>query len=230
MGSLTLKVIRDLVILDCGIQANPQFPPVRVNKEINLAQYYVQMQLNGLGMKHWEKVGNGNVLMGSFAGTPCRLITVSSDLPDMLEMPGAIKYITTTGVGGVNGIGFEVDDRQFLKQMLNTYSAPSLTEPIFCRVGGQIFAAPNTISTIQFTYYKRVAPLTTDASLSEIPDEYEDFILARAEFQIKNKMGLIKDAVLESKAIDNAIAEAYNKYLGAIEQAHQKDSVRPKAE
>jgi hypothetical protein len=52
---MTLKQFRDIGILKTGIEGHRLFPEARLNFMINKSMKFVQVQLNGLGYKRWEK-------------------------------------------------------------------------------------------------------------------------------------------------------------------------------
>ena len=88
----TLKELRDQIVIDSGVQGNPKFPILRLNRIINLACRYVQTELNGLGMKKWESsVALGTPSSGTFGGTSIKKVAIST-LINMLESPNSILF------------------------------------------------------------------------------------------------------------------------------------------
>ena len=88
---MSLAQFRDQVELGANIKGDPDFGVTRVNRKINLACRYVQIQLNGLGFKKWETAMPITPLAGTFSGAAIKKIGVNN-LTNMLESPRSIPF------------------------------------------------------------------------------------------------------------------------------------------
>lgn len=211
----TLLQLRDQVIIDAGIANNPNFPTLRLNRLVNLAQRYVQAQLNGLGMKKWEaKITIGTPSSGSFGGGTNNVKTFAvTALTNMLESPNSIKFIQTTGATS-NSIAYPVDDNVFLEQIENSYLAPTEKKPIFTRLAGTVLLSPSTITGGDAYYYKAITDLSADADTSEIPLEFEEFVIKKVVMDIQEILGLLQDKELKARQLEKDLSDVYQKFLG----------------
>lgn len=211
----TLLQFRDQVIIDAGIASNPNFPTLRLNRLINLAQRYVQAQLNGLGMKKWEaKISIGTPSAASFGGGTNNVKSFAvTTLTNMLESPNSIKFIQTTGATN-NSIAYPVDDNVFLEQIENTYLAPSEKKPIFTRLAGNVLLSPATITAGDAYYYKAITDLSADSDASEIPLEFEEFVIKKTVMDVQEIMGLLQDKEMKSRQLEKDLTDVYQRFLG----------------
>lgn len=218
--SATLKQLRDQIVLDYQITGSEQFPDARLDRLINLAQRYVQLQLNGLGLKKWEKTAALTLASANFAGQTLMQASVPAD---MLENPRAIRFITTVkqteGASDVYGQAKELDESVLLKVLLNTYQVPTNTDPVFVRMNNKLYIAPGTIDSADIYYYKIVPDLASDSSATEIPAEFEEFIVKRVGVEVDSIVGKIKDKESAIQEINNQISLTYQKFLGSAQQA-----------
>lgn len=209
----TLKELRDQVIIDAGIEGQPKFPIPRLNRMINIAQRYVQTNLNGLGMKKWETSSGLILLPRSFAGQSVLISELSSNCPNMLESPNSIIFIETTSDPGQNGLAYPVSVDKFLEQLKNTYLAPTYSNPVFMRLANRIYLAPISILEATAYYYKAVADLTADSSQTEIPIEFEEFIIKKTVLDINDILGKIESKELAQRQIEKEMFNVYEKFL-----------------
>lgn len=212
MGA-TLLQIRDQIIIDAGIEGNPKFPSLRLNRLVNLAQRRVQTQLNGLGMRKWESSDSLTLSAGTFNNVNIKTAPLSTDCPNMLESPNSIIFIECTGVSS-SGLAYEIDKDRFAEQLANTYLAPVEKQPIFMRLAQKIYIAPATVATATAYYYKAVTDLSADADATEIPLEFEEFIIKNVIIEIDYVLGKIADKNSAQNQLSNEIAQAYEKFLG----------------
>lgn len=212
----TLKEYRDQCIIDSGVSGNPLFPILRLNRMINLAQRYVQTNLNGLGMKKWETSDELTLSASTtFSGGGVRKSSLAVDCPNMLESPNSIMFIATTDSGtSTDAIAYEVDRKNFQDQLLNTYLSPTEKKPIFMRLANFIYLAPSTIDTATAYYYKAVADLTSDSSSTEIPLEFEELVIKKVVLEIEAILGKIQDKVVATQQLEKDIQTTYEKYIG----------------
>lgn len=209
----TLKEFRDQITIDAGVSGNPLFPILRLNKMINLAQRYVQTNLNGLGMKKWETSDTLTLADGLFGGVTVLKSNLSTDCPNMLESPNSIIFIDTEG-SGASSIAYEVDRKNFQEQLLNPYLTSTESKPIFMRLANFIWLMPSTISDAIAYYYKAVADLSSDSASTEIPLEFEELVIKKVVLEIEAILGKIQDKVLATQQLEKDIQATYEKYIG----------------
>jgi len=209
---MTLKEMRDQVKLDGDVLSAPEFPDARLNNIINQAQKFVQIELNGLGMKKWESIGSGAVNPIQFGG----FSMVYSDVPtDMLESPKSIIQVEV-GDGGNSGIAKEVGQTNLYDILSNTFLVPTIAQPVFARIDNKIYFSPNTISVAQYHYYKRATDLSGDTDVSEIPDEFTEYIIRRSVSQVEKALGKTQESLAKENDLRNDIAGAYEKFVGRM--------------
>jgi len=210
----TLLQLRDQIIIDTGILGNPDFSVARLNRMINLAQRYVQSQLHALGMKKWEKMYPLTLSSSNFSGNSVKVASVTTNLPDMLESPKSIIFIATSDATSTYyGNAFEVSVKEFKEQLGNSYLAPTLVKPIFTRLAGFIYLSPDTITDASALYYRVVTDLSTDASSTEIPSEFEEFIIKKVSLEIDSILGKIQEKQVAEQQLDKEIITSYQNFL-----------------
>ena len=212
----TLLQLRDQIIIDAGVSANPLFPIARLNRMINLAQRYVQTNLNGLGMKKWETSDALTLTptLTAFAGVNAQVSNLSTDCPNMLESPNSILFITTLDSSANYGIAYEVEIKAFQEQLLNTYLAPTTLKPVFMRLVNKIYLFPADIASAVAYYCKAVTDLSSDSGTTEIPLEFEDFVIKKVVLDIDDILGKIQDKQIAEVSLEKDIRSSYEKYLG----------------
>lgn len=211
--SATLKQLREQVILKTGIQGNPKFPPTWLNQKINLAQRYVQTELNGLGMKKWESsITIGTPSAATYAGVSIKKVATSV-LTNMLESPNSIMQIETTD-STTAGVAREVSVDDFEEIISNSYTAPTLAKPAFMRLANSVWLSPATITSGTAYYYKVVTDLTADDGVTEIPMEFEEFIVKRVALDVDEDNNKLQDKETALKQLSGEINSAYDKFLG----------------
>ena len=213
----TLKELRDQCIIDSGVAGQPLFPTTRLDRMINLGQRYVQTSLNGLGMKKWESSDELTLVAGTFGGISLKKSNLATDCPGMLESPNSIIFIETVGSpfdAYTVSIAYEVDPKSFNEQLNNTYLVPTLTKPVFIRLANYIWIAPSTIMVATAYYYKGVADLTSDSAVTEIPLEFENFIIKKVVLDIDDILGKLQDKELAQRQLEKDIQATYETYLG----------------
>ena len=226
----TLLQLRDEIILSAGIKGNPDFPPTLLNRKINHAQRYVQTELNGLGMKKWETsqsitAGLTAAAYNSSSNNVKKVAVGQTYFLNMLESPKSIIHIETNDSSDPPnyGIAREVPIQNFEESLANTYLVPTTKKPIFIRLSGYVWLAPVGIAAATAHYYKAVADLSTDASSTEIPIEFEDFIIKKTVLEIKIMKGEVQDVQLKQAELDKEIQSSYEKFLGKMQEIQRVD-------
>lgn len=207
----TLLQLRDELIIRADVRNHPQFPPTRLTRMLNHAQRYVQTQLNGLGMKKWEASTALSSLTSSYFGAVQVVTKTITTLTNMLESPASIMFIETTD-GSTKGIAYPVDPDVFQEQIANTYLAPTIAKPVFTRLAGNIILAPNTITSGTAYYYKAITDLSSDSDITEIPTEYEDFILQKAIIEIESDLNKIQNKENKIQALESNLQTVWEKF------------------
>jgi hypothetical protein len=209
----TLLTLRDQLIIDAGVEGDPKFPTPRLNRLINLAQKYVQTELNGLGSKKFE--ANDNLTLNStiFAGVSLkRSALLGSDCPNILETPSSVLFVDCND-GSDYGVAYEVDKDRFLEQISNTFLTSTAKQPIFMRLANYIWIAPSAITTAKAYYYKTIANLSSDSDVTEIPAEFEEYIIKKAKLEIDTILGKIQEKELAGSELQRGLQSAYEKFL-----------------
>jgi len=291
---MSLTQFRDQVELSANIKGDPDFGVTRINRKINLACRYVQIQLNGLGFKKWETAMPITPLAGTFAGIAIKKVGVNS-LSNMLESPRSIPFIEVTD-GSLFGVAFPTDANKFKSKVVNSYDQATMKDPVFTRLANMILLTPVGIISGTAYYYKCIndlldttltitaatagsgivtvtcvnhgltdgdtisiagvtgmtdlnstfqvivtasntftVPLTTIQTwtaggtitvYSQIPMEFEDFIVRKVVMDIGIDQGKIqnKDNVL--KEFDNDLTNTYNKFFGTIQSENMNNNVQ----
>lgn len=224
--SATLKELRDQIIIDSNIAGDPRFPITRLNRILNLAQRYVQTELNGLGMKKWEDatlIIKDDLETEPFAGKPVTIIPLSgSALSRMLESPASVLFIEANSASGT-GIGYEVKPEKFAEQIHNHYLQPTELKPVFMRLANKLWVSPANALSIRVFYYRGVSDLAADTDLSEIPVEFEEFLIKKGVLEVQAILGLLEEKEVKARSLEREIASAYEKFLGKQREQGRTD-------
>ena len=226
--SSTLLQLRDQIILDAQIEGSPDFPIARLNRIINFAQRYVQTQLNGLGMKKWESSDSLSLTNRTWVGLSVGTANLSSDCSNMLEMPGSIKYIHCVDGSSNDGLAKELDDRRFYEIVSNTYTAPTVAEPAFMRLAQRIYIYPAPTTATAY-YYKAITDLSSNTDTTEIPVEFEEFIVKRSVLEVDDIKGKLQDKELALRQLDKEIRETHERHfmkLASMQEVSKKDNAK----
>jgi len=289
---LSLTSYRDQIVNDSDVKADPNFGITRLNRIVNLAQRYVQAQLNGLGFKKFETSMPVTLIAGTFVGQAILKFGIDA-LVNMLESPRSILFIDVTD-GTKFGLANPVDANRFKDQLVNTYSTPTILDPAFTRLANVVLLAPSSITSATVYYYKVIrdltdavtnisnavagsgivtitstnhglsngdivtitgvsgmvdlnstwmvmvlssntftVPLTTVLGYSyggsftvnsQIPMEFEDFVIRKAVMDIKFDKGQITDKTSAMSEYNNDLTNIFNKFYGTVsnEDINQK--------
>ena len=217
-------MLRDQLIIDAGVEGDPKFPSPRLNRLLNLAQRYVQTELNGLGSKKWEAVDALTLGSGTFVGVNIKKSAVlGTDCPNMLETPSSILFIDCND-GSTYGVAYEVDKDRFLEQISNTYLSSTLKQPIFMRLANYIWLSPATITAASAYYYKAITDLSGDSDVTEIPAEFEEYIIRKAKLEIDAILGKVQEKEMASSELQKDLSSAYEKFLSKQQQEPNRAS------
>ncbi len=204
----TLVQLRDEIYADIPqILGHEKFPQARINRYINEGQWFVQVELNGLGMKKWEKTGSLTLAPATIAGLSVQQAAVP---PDLLESPTSIMMIDC-GTGIAPGPGIEM--RQIVANWGNSFMVPTSAQPAFCRAANMINIFPATISAATAYYLGALVALVADTDPCQIPTEFEKFVIEHAESSVRRSLGTLQDMKVAEAEIAKNIEEQYQKFL-----------------
>ena len=225
----TLLQLRDQLIIDAGVEGNPKFPIPRLNRLINLAQRYVQTELNGLGMKKFETTDSLTLVASTFAGYSVKKSAlIGTDCPNMLETPSSISFVDCSD-GVTYGIAYEVDKDKFLETAKNSLLAPTLKEPVFIRLANYLWLLPSTITTATAYYYKGITDLSSDSTETEIPAEFEEYIIKKAKLEIDTILEKIQEKELASVDLQKDLMSAYQSFLSKQQEFNRANQQEMKS-
>lgn len=214
MAKRTLISYIDLLKIERPqIKGHKDFPRLILNRIVNDAYKYIQIQLAHLGIKQWEATDVLTLSSGTLASQSVKTADLSTDCPNRLfENNDVIKYIETTGVT-YNGIATFIEDSDFVNMLRNPYKSPTEYEPKFTRKNNLILISPSTITAGTAVYYKTVTDLSADADATTVPENYEDFIIKKALIDI--------DAILENIQVKEEVMNELNNNIQKTFQAFE---------
>lgn len=292
--SVSLLQLRDQIVLDADVKGDPLFGITRLNRIINLAQRYVQAQLNGLGFKKFETSMPVTLIAGTFVGQNVKKFGLNA-LTNILESPRSIIFIEVSD-GTSYGMAYPVDANKFKDQVVNVYAQPTILDPAFTRLANLVLLTPSTITTATAYYYKVIKDLT-DATISitgatyatglvtvtatnhglttgdlitisgvvgmtdlnstfmvtvtasntftvvlttvqsyssggaitvysQIPTEFEDFIIRKAVMDIGFDQGKIKDKANAMTELNNDLTQIFSKFYGTVQNENMNQQAQ----
>lgn len=212
MGA-TLLNLREAVRTDYKLDGDANFPISRMTWLINQAQRYVQIQLNGLGIKKWEMVvPNVSLISHTFAGFTLQSFNTST-LTNLAESPKSIRFIEVTDASSNNGLAFEVDEKFAFEHLNNSILAPTIKDPFFWRMDNVIYLAPSTVAGCITHFYGVVTDLVADTDITEIPVEFTETIIKRVGIEVDAIRGRLQDKQAAIDGLSNSITEVWQKYM-----------------
>ena len=221
----TLKQIRDKVILDRPkLIGNIDFPEARLTKEINLAQRYVQSEIAGIGFYKWQTsyAVTAGLTAGTHAGYNIKTVAINvTYFPNMLETPKSIRYFDIDD-GTTKGIAKEVAEEHLQEKLGNTFGAPTLKQGAFARIDNSVILAPSTITAATAHYYKIVADLSGDTDITEIPTEFESFVIKKVLIEVDDIMGDLSNKASAVQQLANEIQATYQGIANRMNATSQK--------
>lgn len=213
--SATLKQLRDKVIIDRpNLIGHPDFPDARLNKELNLAQRYVQTEIAGIGFYKWQASASATAGLSAttHAGVNVKTVPINATyFPNMLESPKSIRYFDISD-GSTSGIAREVAEQNLQEKLSNTYTAPTLKQGSFTRIDNNVILAPSTITTATVHFLKVVTDLSSDSDTTEIPPEFEGFILKKVLIELDDILGKLDSKASAMQQLGMDIQKAYQEY------------------
>ena len=200
---MTRKEIREKVEIDAGILGHEMFPQARLNEMIDQAQRYVQIKLNGVGLKKWASTYSpASYNSSTWAGYEVTYVSLPSDFLEGHDIINA-----TTTASGVTGYAVEVKNQDFEERLRNSYTTPTTKYPVLTRMDNRYYIYPR-VTNATLRYYKRVSDLSTDSSTPGIPLEYHDMIVDKVVLEVK-KILHNQEYVLEDRKLDKEIENAF---------------------
>lgn len=212
----TLLNLREQIRLDYKLEGDPNFPITRLTLMINQAQRYVQIQLNGLGFKKWEKIAT--LTLGPNVFVNKSLMNAALSLtPDMIESPKSIRFVEV-GDGTTYGLAYEVSEAFAYEHLNNSLLAPTIKDPFFFRMDNFIWLAPSTILTGTLHYYAVITDLAADTDATQIPTEFVQYITKRVGIEIDAIRGLIVNKDNAIAGLSDQITGAWQKFMNTQQQ------------
>lgn len=203
----TLQNLRDEIYADLPqIAGQKRFPTTRLNRYINEAQWFVQVELNGLGMKKWEFSASLTLSAATIFGISVKQASVPIDI---LESPTSILGIDCV-TGWAWGPG--VDINAVAQKWISTTETPTATQPEFCRLSGKIDIFPSSISSATIYYLQRLPSLALDNDTISVPDEFVKFVIQHAEDDVRRALGELQNIKQAEAEIAKNIAEQVEKF------------------
>jgi hypothetical protein len=151
-------------------------------------------------------------------------------LNDLLETPSSILFIDCDYLlvaAHSYGLAYEVDKDRFKEALSNTYLAPTKKNPIFMRLNNKIWISPLTDSSyllnqVTVYYYKVITDISAivspatdaDQNTTEIPVEFEEYVIKKAKLEIDTILERIMDKTLASRQLQSEITSAYKNFVG----------------
>lgn len=186
---MTLAQIRNFILTEVPeIIGHEDYPNVRLNQMINFAQREVQRQLSSLGYKKWIKEASPTTTTTTYAGDTVLRFTVPTD---MLESPDSIIELPCSGTSeGSSTYAYarEVNIDLWREQVANLFLRPTSKRPAYFRLGNVIMVSQGSgtiLSECSIIYEYIVTDLSSDSSTTEIPAEFEEFIIKKVVYEIK---------------------------------------------
>ena len=167
----------------------------------------------------WGSGGSVNTVAltsASFIGKSVQSVSVSS-LVNMAESPNALRFAEVSD-GTDYGFAKEVNEQFAFEHLNNPYFSPTVKNPFYFRVSGNIYFAPATINAAKVHYYRVIADLSADSDVTEMPTEFVEFIIKRAGVEIQFMKNEIKDKDSAISAVNDSITQAYSKFLDKTAQ------------
>jgi hypothetical protein len=144
---------------------------------------------------------------------------VNSPIPvNMLESSSSIIMVDVTDGSSRGTTKLEYSPTQFESACSNSYMAQTIKEAAYMRLANYIYFYPATIITAILYYFCALADLVSDADTSQMPVEFEDFVIQKLVNDIKADLGEIKDVQAADAAVANAISDAFNKAVSTSAQ------------
>jgi hypothetical protein len=146
---ITLLNYREQIQIDYKVDGDPNFPASRILVFINQAQRFVQMQLNGLGIKRWEKATRFTTPVSVTNGT---------------LVSGQIYTITTAGTADFSNVAIvlsgTINTNGCIFQASGNIAPTSWTGATLTTVGltpSAFISGTNNAQSIQLSYLPSLA-------------------------------------------------------------------------
>lgn len=213
---MTLLQLRSMIYIDLPqLENNPDFPPARVNQMINFAQREIQRQLSTLGLKRWTKqtsVSGASLGDAILFGLACKVVSTPSTMLMSVNPISSIDlYNSTTFLGVAREVNLEL----FKEIGNNLFLKPGSKDSYFAILGNSvyIFDFNDILSDIIITHEYIVPDLSSDAGVTEIPAEYEEYIIKRVILEAKGILGMIQDKEIARNEFMQQLSDAYSKFV-----------------
>lgn len=184
-----------------------------------------QTQFTTAELKQWLNAGQQDVanrldnITSRWFGATCEIATVLDqeeyDLPDDVRRVRSVGYKTAADGEHAQCMAMDVVNRG--ATLNNTFYKPSASQPFWYQWGKKLGVLPKPTAAmpdgIKVWYFKRLPMLVNDDDESEIPLEYQNLIVLRAQIIAAPKFG--QDPSL--------LAQMYNAEFEAIRNIWQNN-------
>jgi hypothetical protein len=181
---MTAKALYEQVQLDAGVLHEAYWQGSRITNMLNQAQDWLQGELIKQGFLNWKKEATLTFSSDSFQNTG----VAKADAPSDWHKDMPIEQIMNTAIGdiGVRKPAREVQARNFISVVQNTYLTPTLNRPIFVKLDREIIIYPDGITATKCVYTRKILDLVhgNDSTECEIPEDKQAMLIDRVVQQI----------------------------------------------
>lgn len=160
---------------------------------------------------------------GTLGSITVKYGTVPSDL---MESPNSLILLDCVGATNNGTTKKEYNVGEFEDACGNSYTAPTEKQPAYTRLANKIYLFPSTITSATVYYYGSIADLVNDSDTSNIPTEFEEYVIKKVVAEIQAAQGVIKDLNAADQAIAQSITDTFNKFLSSTQERQQAPTQR----
>ena len=86
------------------------------------------------------------------------------------------------------------------------------------RLNNYVWLAPVDITVATAYYYKAITDLSGDSDTTEIPVEFEEYIIKKSVIEIQSDLGVAQDKEGQIALLNKSITNDYEKFFGKISE------------
>lgn len=198
------------IMTDAGVISDPEWQGRRITDLINESLLWAQAQLLGLQKNYWvtERTAGGIAggTLQKITGSKIAEAELASDMNWDIPITSLSHADYATGV-----IARPVSLADWVFVNTNTVLKPSLSQPVFCQVGKDVYLYPALITAPSYLYTRLPATPTynNNSTALDIPNQYLEMVIERVVMQIKAKIGDLRSKQLSMAEIDSFIQKKY---------------------
>lgn len=205
---MTEVEMRVRIMSDAKVMGLPEWQGSRITDLIYESMLWAQAQLLALQKNYWiaERTAGG-VAGGTLQKVVGSKITEAQLATDMnWDIP-----ITSFSHADYTYVARPVSLADWTFINANTVLKPTLTQPVFCQVGKDVYLYPAIITAPTFLYTRLpiVPTYNNDSTAIDMPTQYLEMLIERVVMQIKGKMGDLQSKQLSMAEIDSFIQKKY---------------------